>query len=279
MVNAKQITSSLTGFALHLLLFAGAIIMLLPFLWMVSSSLKDASQVFRLPPQWIPNPVVWENYKVAWESVPLGQYYWNSLVVCGLTTLGQVGTCILAAYVFARLDFPGKDIIFLAILATMMIPEQVKMIPTFIILKTLNWIDTYNGLIVPALVHPFGIFMLRQFFLSIPQELEDAARMDGCSRLGILFRIILPLSKAPISALGVFVFLWQWNSFLWPLIVLNSKEKYTLQIGLAMLRGDLGTEWALHMAATAMGTLPLILLFLIAQKQFVTGITLTGLKY
>lgn len=276
---SRRITSWLSGLALHAVLLAGAFIMVLPFLWMVSSSLKDSSQVFQLPPQWIPNPPVWDNFKTAWEAIPLGQYYWNSIVVCGLTTIGQLITSILAAYVFARLDFPGKDVIFLVILGTMMIPEQVKMIPTFIVLRQFNWIDTFAGLIVPALVHPFGIFMLRQFFLGIPHELEDAARMDGCSRLTILYRIILPLSKAPISALAVFVFMFQWNAFLWPLIVLNSRENYTLQIGLAMLRGDVGTDWALQMAATSLATIPVVLLFLVAQKQFIRGITMTGLKY
>ena len=276
---SRRITSWLSGLALHAVLLAGAIIMVLPFLWMISSSLKDSTQVFQLPPQWIPNPPVWENFKTAWEAIPLGQYYWNSIVVCGLTTIGQLITSILAAYVFARLDFPGKDVIFLVILGTMMIPDQVKMIPTFIVLRQFNWIDTFAGLIVPALVHPFGIFMLRQFFLGIPHELEDAARMDGCSRLTILYRIILPLSKAPISALAVFVFMFQWNAFLWPLIVLNSRENYTLQIGLAMLRGDVGTDWALQMAATSLATIPVVLLFLVAQKQFIRGITLTGLKY
>jgi multiple sugar transport system permease protein len=275
---SRRFTSNLTGLLMHAVLLAWALIMLLPFLWMVSSSLKDATQVFRLPPVWIPSPVVWENYAAAWQAIPMGQYYWNSIVVTSLTTIGQLGTAVLAAYVFARLDFPGKDLIFLIILGTMMIPDQVKMIPTFIVLRQFDWIDSFNGLIVPALVHPFGIFMLRQFFLSIPKDLEDAARMDGSSRLGILFRVILPLSKAPISALAVFIFMFQWNSFLWPLIVLNSQEKYTLQIGLAMLAGDVGTDWALQMAATTMATLPLILLFLVAQKQFIRGIALTGLK-
>lgn len=276
---SRRITSWMGGLALHAVLLGGAFIMVLPFLWMISSSLKDSTQVFQLPPQWIPNPPVWDNFKTAWEAIPLGQYYWNSIVVCGLTTIGQLITSILAAYVFARLDFPGKDVIFLVILGTMMIPEQVKMIPTFIVLRQFNWIDTFAGLIVPALVHPFGIFMLRQFFLGIPHELEDAARMDGCSRLTILYRIILPLSKAPISALAVFVFMFQWNAFLWPLIVLNSRENYTLQIGLAMLRGDVGTDWALQMAATSLATIPVVLLFLVAQKQFIRGITMTGLKY
>lgn len=274
-----RLKQTVTGLALHTVLLAGALIMIVPFIWMVSSSLKESNQVFALPPQWIPDPVQWDNYLTVWQTVPLGQYYLNSLVVCGITTAGQIITSVLAAYVFARLTFPGKDVIFLAILATMMIPEQVKMIPSFIILKELGWIDTFTGLIVPALVHPFGIFMLRQFFLSIPKELEDAARIDGSSRLGILWRVILPLSKAPISALAVFVFMFQWNSFLWPLIVLNTKDNYTLQIGLAMLRGDFGADAALQMAATTVATLPLVLLFLVAQKQFIRGITLTGLKY
>ncbi len=270
---------TVTGLALHTVLLAGALTMIVPFIWMITSSLKESSRVFENPPQWIPDPVLWDNYLNVWQTVPLGQYYLNSLVVCGITTAGQIATAILAAYVFARLQFPGKDVIFLAILATMMIPEQVKMIPSFIILRELGWIDTFTGLIVPALVHPFGIFMLRQFFLSIPKELEDAARIDGCSRLGILWRVILPLSKAPISALAVFVFMFQWNAFLWPLIVLNSQENYTLQIGLAMLRGDFGADAALQLAATTVATVPLVLLFLIAQKQFIRGITLTGLKY
>ena len=272
---SRRITSWMGGLALHAVLLGGAFIMVLPFLWMISSSLKDSTQVFQLPPQWIPNPRsgrTSNRLEVSPGTVLLEQHRLRA-------HHRSVDHLHLAAYVFARLDFPGKDVIFLVILGTMMIPEQVKMIPTFIVLRQLNWIDSFTGLIVPALVHPFGIFMLRQFFLGIPHELEDAARMDGCSRLTILYRIILPLSKAPISALAVFVFMFQWNAFLWPLIVLNSQENYTLQIGLAMLRGDVGTDWALQMAATSLATIPVVLLFLVAQKQFIRGITLTGLKY
>ena len=252
--------------------------MLLPFLWMLSSSLKEQYQVFSFPPQWIPKPFVWSNFLEAWRAIPMGRYYLNSLFVASTITFCQLTTCILAAYVFARLRFPGKDVIFMLFLATMMIPGQVTMIPTFIILRSLHWIDTYYALIVPAMVHPFGIFMLRQFFLSIPTELEDAARIDGCSRLGILFRIILPLSVPAVVTLAVFVFMWHWNSFLWPLIVLNTQSKYTLQVGLAMLRSEMGTNWPVLMAATVIATLPVIALFLAAQRQFVRGITLTGLK-
>lgn len=279
MIKTNKIPAYLGRISLHLILIAGAAIMIMPFVWMLSSSLKTNLEIFRFPPNWIPEKFIWQNYLEAFRQVPMAKYYWNSIVVSTLTTVGQVSTAILAAYVFARLWFPYKDIIFMVILATMMIPEQVKMIPSFLVVRSFGWIDSYAGIIVPSLVHPFGIFMLRQFFLTIPKDLEDAARMDGCSRLGILFRVILPLSKAPVSALSVFVFLWQWNSFLWPLIILNSQEKYTLQIGLAMLRDEMGSNWPVIMAATSLATLPLLVLFLIAQRQFIRGITMTGLKY
>jgi multiple sugar transport system permease protein len=264
--------------ALHGLLMVGAIAMMLPFLWMLSSALKQEAQIFVFPPQWIPRPIVWQNLVRAWHEIPMGRYYMNSALIAGLAVAGQVLVSTMAAYVFARLDFPGKDLIFMGFLATMMIPFEVTMIPAFVILRQINWIDTYAGLIVPTLAHPFGIFMLRQFFLAIPGELEDAARIDGCSRLGILFRVIVPLSRGAIATLAVFVFMHHWNAFLWPLIVLNTKSKYTLQIGLSMLRSEMQTDWGLLMAATLLASLPIILLFLVAQKQFMRSITLTGLK-
>ena len=282
--NARLLSLSTLGSAaqklgLQMVLFAGSVLMLIPFLWMVSSALKQESQVFVYPPKWIPDPLVWENLRVAWNSVRMGRYYLNSLFIASAVVVGQLLSGILAAYVFARLRFPGKNAIFMGFVATMMIPRQVTMIPSFLILRQLRWVDTYQGLIIPAMSHPFGIFLLRQFFLSIPTDLEDAACIDGCSRLGVLFRVILPLSKGVVSTLSVFVFMSQWNAFLWPLIVLNTQEKYTVQIGLAMLRTELGTNWAVLMAATFIATLPVILLYLVAQKQIVRGITLTGLKY
>ena len=282
--NARPLSLSVLGSAvqklvLHVLLLAGSVLMLIPFLWMVSSALKEESQIFVFPPQWIPNPIVWDNLRVAWNSIPMGRYYLNSLFIASTIVVGQLLTSALAAYVFARLKFPGKNLIFMGFVATMMIPGQVTMIPLFLILRAFHWVDTYQGIIVPALSYPFGIFMLRQFFLSIPVDLEDAACIDGCSRLGILFRIILPLSKGAVSTLAVFIFMSQWNAFLWPLIVLNSQDKYTIQIGLAMLRTEMGTDWGILMAATFVATLPVILLYLLAQKQIVRGITLSGLKY
>lgn len=282
--NARRLSLSKLGsvaetLVLQILLFGGSLLMLIPFVWMVSSALKQESQVFTYPPRWIPDPIVWDNLQTAWNSFPMGRYYLNSLFIASAIVVGQLLTGILAAYVFARLRFPGKNIIFMGFVATMMIPNQVTMIPSFLILRNLHWIDTYQGIIVPELSHPFGIFLLRQFFLSIPTDLEDAACIDGCSRLGVLFRIILPLSKGVVSTLTVFVFMSSWNAFLWPLIVLNTQEKFTIQIGLAMLRDEMGSNWAILMAATFLATLPVILLYLIAQKQIVRGITLTGLKY
>jgi len=264
--------------AMYLILLVGAVIMLVPFLWMFSSALKPESQVFVLPPRLIPNPLVWENLRTAWNAIPMARYYLNSLWIAVAAAAGQLTTSILAAYVFARLEFPAKNTLFLIFLATMMIPHQVTMIPLFLILRNLKWIDTYQGVVAPAWFHPFGIFLLRQFFLSVPRELEDAARIDGCSRLGILYRVILPLAKPVLSTLAVFIFMFEWNNFLWPLIVLNTPSKYTLPIGLAMLRAEIDTEWAILMAATLISTLPVIVLFLVAQKQIVKSVTMTGLK-
>jgi len=264
--------------AIYLILLVGAVTMLVPFLWMLSSALKPEAQVFVLPPRLIPNPVVWENLRAAWHAIPMARYYLNSIAIAVAAAAGQLLTSVLAAYVFARLEFPAKNTLFLVFLATMMIPSQVTMIPLFLILRNLKWIDTFQGVIVPAWFHPFGIFLLRQFFLSLPRELEDAARIDGCSRLGILYRIILPLAKPVLSTLAVFIFMFEWNNFLWPLIVLNTPAKYTLPIGLAMLRAEIDTEWSILMAATLISTLPVILIFLVAQKQIVKSVTMTGLK-
>jgi multiple sugar transport system permease protein len=262
---------------LHAALLLGAALMVTPFAWMLSASLKDAAQMFRFPPQWLPNPLVVGNYARVWSAVPLARFYLNSLFITTAITVGQLATAILAGYAFARLEFPGRDVLFLALLGTLMVPSQVTIIPTYIILRVFGWIDTYQGVIVPALVHPFSIFMLRQFFLSMPTDLEDAARIDGSSRLGTLFRIVLPLSAGPIAILGVFIFMWHWNAFLWPLIVLNSETRYTLPVGLAMLRTEMGTDWPGLMAATVMATLPVLILYVVAQKRFMYGLARIGL--
>lgn len=262
----------------HLLLLAGAWLALFPLLWTLSSALKTEAQVFAYPPRWLPSPLAWRNLLVAWRAVPMGRYCLNSALVAGAVVAGQLLTSALAAYVLARLHFPGQDLILLGFLATMMIPPEATMVPCFLILRRLGWIDEFQGLIVPALSNPFGIFMLRQAFLAIPAELEDAACLDGCSRLGVLFHVVVPLSRPALSALGVLTFGWQWNAFLWPLIVLNSRNKLTLPIGLAMMRSELGTDWAILMAAAVLASLPTIALYLAAQRHFARGLALARLR-
>jgi len=212
--------------------------------------------------------------------VPLARFYLNSIIVAGSVAFAQVVTSAMAAYVFARLSFPFKNVIFVFFLAIMMIPIQVTVIPLFIIVKTLGLIDSYGALILPFLAYPFGTFLLRQFFLTIPREIEDAARADGCPRLRILVQIIAPLSKSALFTLGMLAFMFIWNSFFWPLLVTNTEKHFTIQVGLAMLRTQLIMEvdWGLLMAATVISILPVLIFYMFTQKQIIKGITLTGLK-
>ncbi len=217
---------------IHLVLIVLGAAMVLPFAWMVSTSLKGYHEIFRYPPNWIPDSLRWENYVQVWKLAPFGKFYLNSILVGVLTTLGQVVTGILAAYAFARMDFWGRDKAFMLFLATLMVPAQVTLIPTYIVMSKIGWIDTYKGLIVPFTASAFSVFLLRQFFLTIPKELEEAAIMDGCSRIRFIFTILVPLAKPAIASVSLFGFLGSWNSYLWPLIVINSNQMRTLPIGL-----------------------------------------------
>lgn len=254
-----------------------SIIMVMPFLWMLSTSLKRPGAVFAYPPQWVPRPMDTSSYRRIFEVIPFSRFYLNSFLVATSATLLQLATCSMAAYAFARLRFPGRDPLFLGYLATLMVPGQVTIIPNFIIMRYLRWIDTYQALILPNAFSAFGTFMLRQFFLTIPRELEEAARIDGCAYFGVYSRVILPLSKPAISALAVFAFVGQWNSFLWPLIVTNSVQMNTLTVGLRTLQGQYNTEWTLLMAGAVLALLPMLVLFMLSQRSFVKGITLTGM--
>ena len=224
--DQKQI---LKRFGSYLFLSVGAISMVAPFLWMVVTSLKQPGQVFSFQKnwweEWIPTAFVWQNYVKALEVVPFLRFYLNSIFVTSCVTFGQVATSSMAAYAFARLKFPGRDRIFFAYLATMMVPGAVTMIPVFILLKYLGWIDTYKAIILPGIFTAYGTFMLRQFFLTMPKDLEDAAKIDGCSYFGIFWKIILPLSKPALATLTTFTFMGNWMSFMWPLIVLNTEQK------------------------------------------------------
>jgi multiple sugar transport system permease protein len=262
----------------HVMLVAGAVTMVIPFLWMLSTSLKSDQQAYIFPPIWIPTPIVWGNYGTVWEALPFNRFLINSAIVSILVTLGQLTTCSMGAFAFARLRFPGRDRLFVLYLATMMIPFQVTMIPVFILVKSFRWLDTYQALIIPMIFSAYGTFLLRQFFMTIPTELEDAAKIDGCSYWRIFWNIIMPLSKPALATLGIFVFMWSWNNFLWPLLVVNSLEMKTLPLGLAYFLGQYTIYWNLLMAGTTIALVPVLVAFFLAQRYFVEGITLTGLK-
>ena len=263
-----------------LVLCAGAVVMMLPFLWLISTSLKETWQVFRYPPQWIPNPVRWSNYPEALTTLPFGLYVKNTLVITVLNMVGILLSSSLCAYGFARLRFPGRDLIFMVLLSTLMLPYAVTMIPSYIIFKYLGWIDTYYPLIVPNWFGGgiFNIFLLRQFFRTIPVELSEAARIDGASEFRIYWQIILPLARPALTVVAIFTFLNNWNDFIGPLIYLSSPEKYTVALGLATFKGLYATQWQYLMAASTVMILPVIALFFLAQRYFVQGIVLTGLK-
>ncbi len=258
-------------------LSAGAVVMLVPFVWMVSTSLKNGAAVFVYPPEWLPDPVVWSNYADVVRIMPFLRYVLNTTFVSGSVTLLQLVVSSLAAFAFARLRFPGRDRLFLAYLATLMVPGQVTLIPNFLIVKYLGWIDTYQALIIPQVFSAFGTFLLRQFFLTIPRELDDAARIDGASAFGFFRQILLPLSTPALATLGVFTFTAQWNNFLWPLIVTNDVQMRTLTVGLRALVGQYTVQYPLLMAGSVIALLPMVVVFLLAQRAFVRGIALTGL--
>ncbi len=254
------------------------ITMIFPFLWMFSTSLKDLGQVFTTGINLIPNPVKWSNYVKAWTSIPFGRFYINSVFVAVTVTAGQVFTSSLAAYAFARLKFPGRDKLFFGYLATMMIPGTVTMIPVFVLMKTMGWLDTYKALILPGMFTAYGTFMLRQFFMTLPHDLEDAAKIDGCSLFGIYWRVILPLSKPALATLATFTFIWNWGNFIWPLVITNSEKMKTLPIGLSYFQDLHSTEWTLLMAASLIVLVPALVVFIFNQRFFTRGIALSGMK-
>jgi len=267
----------------YIVLTLGAITMIAPFMWMLTTSLKEPGQVFESVKgnwwaDWVPTTFFWNNYAEAWTSVPFARFYVNSVFVAAATTFGQVATSALSGYAFSRLSFPGRTQLFLGYLATMMIPQAVTIIPVFILLRTLGWIDTYKAVILPSMFTAYGTFMLRQFFMSLPRSLEDAAKIDGCSYFGIFWKIILPLSKPALATLTTFTFMGSWMSFMWPLICLSSQEKFTLPIGLAYFQSLYTSEWTLLMAGSMMMLLPILIVFIFCQRYFVEGIKLTGIK-
>jgi len=264
---------------LHLILIIGAMLMTAPFLWMVLSSLKQFSQIFLIPPKWIPDPWEWGNYRKSWEALPFGQAYFNSFYIASVSVACKLITCSMAAYAFAKIRFPFRETLFVLFLATMMVPNQVTIIPLYLMMKGIGWLDSHLSLIVPsALFNAFGVFLLRQFIKSIPDELEEAAIVDGANRWTIYWRIIIPLIKPAIAALAIFTFLGMWNSFFGPLIFLNSPDKFTVPLLLNLFRGMYITDWTLMMAGSAIAVIPVLIIYIFGQRYIIEGVTLTGIK-
>jgi multiple sugar transport system permease protein len=265
--------------ALHLLLLALAVIMFVPFYWMLVNSLLPRGDAFSLPPIWFPETITLNNYREVFELIPFGRLIFNSLKLTAIITVGAVTTSILAAYAFARLTFPGRDVLFIIMLSALMVPQQVTVIPTFILIKNLGLLDTHEAIYLPGLINVFGTFLLRQFFLTIPRDLEDAAKLDGASHMRILANVIVPLAAPAISALAIFTALAAWNEFFWANIFLTSPDKMTLPVGLVMISGRFGSgSPVVILAALSMIVVPLLILFSIAQRRITEGVAMTGLR-
>lgn len=266
----------------YIIVTAGAIIFMVPFAWMLSSSLKPLDQIFVEPPVWIPDPIQWRNYVDAWNALPFSRFLVNTLFITILIMFGNVITSALVGYGFARYRFPGRGVLFIVLLSTMMLPYVVTLIPTFLIWRNLQLINTYDPLVIGSLFGggPFFIFLMRQFMLTLPVEMEEAARMDGANTAQIFARIVLPLVKPALLAVGIFSFQGAWNDFLAPLIYLNDIPKYTLTLGMFFFVGGANEapKWHWLMAMSTLIALPILAIFFLAQRQFIEGITLTGLK-
>jgi multiple sugar transport system permease protein len=263
----------------HTLLVVLAIIFAVPFLWLVSTSLKPARQIFVVPPEWIPDPFTWSNYPDALTYIPFFRYMGNTFYIALFNVVALTLSSSFIAYGFSRIRWPGRDIFFSVVIATLMIPYAVTLIPTFLIFRRLDWVGTYNPLTLPALFgDAFSIFLLRQFYLTIPHELSEAARIDGASEYGIYGRIILQLAKPALATVALFTFMANWNDLLGPLIYLSDKNTYTLALGMNGFFSRAGTEWALLMAASTVMIMPIIVLFFFAQRTFIQGVALSGIK-
>jgi multiple sugar transport system permease protein len=273
--NAKRFLHTMMVYILLLLL---VVVTVLPFVWMVSGSLKSQATIFEDTMNLIPSDPLWSNYSEVWNTVPFGLFYFNTIKVTILSTAGSLISASLAAYAFAKLKFPGRDKLFLLYLATMMIPGQAIMIPQFSIINSMGLVNTHWALVLLHLFNPYGVFLLRQFFIQLPNDLNESARIDGCTEFGIFWRIVLPLAKPAIVTLAVFSLLWSWNDFLQPLIYLSQEKLFTIQLGIRYFQQLNGSNYPLIMAATTMSLIPMIFIYLLAQRYFIEGIAITGIK-
>jgi len=278
-IRLKQVRGLVRHILTHIVLLPAAFVFLLPFLWMVSTSLKTDAQLYAYPPEWIPNPVKWANYSATVVYIPFFLYLRNTLIIAVSSTIGAVTSCSLVAYSLSRINWPGRQWLLILTIATLMLPFQVTLVPLFIVFKNLGWVGDFRPLILPTFFgNAYYIFLLRQFFMTIPMELSDAARIDGAGERRIFVSIILPLVKPALATVVIFEFIRQWRDFLYPVIYLSDQNLYTLSLGLQQYSSEHGREWGLLMAASVLITMPIILLFFFTQKTFVQGITLTGIK-
>ena len=263
----------------YTILIIFAIVFIVPFYWMFATALKSDMQLFQVPPTWVPNPPIWENFVQVFREVPFGRFIQNSAVLVTWNVVGQVISTTLIAYGFARLRFPGRNVLFLIVLATLMVPKQVTLVPQFILFAKLGWVNTYLPLILPAFTgSPFLIFLMRQYMMTIPLDLDEAATIDGASRLQILRHVIIPMSIPAIVLVAVFTFTDVWNDFMGPLIYLNDPEKFTVSLGLSFFQGAKETSWHLLMAGSLMSMIPPMIVFFLAQKRLLGGLAAAGIK-
>jgi multiple sugar transport system permease protein len=277
-MNNRSLPHLLSRLLLHLALLTVGIIFLLPFAWSISTSLKPMQDLFRVTPNLIPSEVRWQNYGDVLNTVPFLRFYANTIIVTVARVVGQVFLASLAAFAFSRLRFPGRDVLFFILLAGLMVPDQVLIIPKYALMRQWGWLDSYQGLIVPLLFSAFGTFLLRQYFLSIPADYQEAATIEGANPFQIYWQIYLPLARPALVAFAFLVIQWSWNEFLWALIITSRTEMQVLSVGIALLQGQYFSNNALLMAAANMATIPVLILFLVFQRQLVEGITLSGLK-
>jgi ABC-type glycerol-3-phosphate transport system permease component len=277
--NRKNWRRGLWNAVAYAMLIAGSLMFILPLIFALSSSFKTNGQIMEIPPRWIPNPFHWQNYPEALTYIPFGKYTLNTLIIAAGAITGNLLSCTIIAYGFARLKAPGKNFFFILMLSTMMLVEPVRIIPIYIIFSKLGWVDSFLPMIVPAFFgSPFYIFLLRQFFMGIPRELEDAAFIDGANRLQILWRIILPNAKPALAAVAIFNFQGVWNDFLYPLVFLHNQNNYTIALGLSFFRSTYSVQWGYLMAASVVALLPMVIIFFLAQKTFIEGISFSGIK-
>jgi len=264
--------------ARYLILIIGAIVILFPIIWAISSSFKSNIEVLKIPVQWIPKEMKWENYSTPFKERPIARYFLNSIVAAGFVTISNLFFSSMAGYGFSKFNIPGKKWLFLFVLSTLMVPIQVIIVPLYLIVNHLGWINSYQGLIVPLMVNGFGVFLMRQFIMGIPDEYMDAARIDGSSEIAIFFRIVLPLSRQALAALGIFSFVANWDEFLWPLVVINSDKLSTLPLGIAKFQGTYSSQYNQLLAMSLLATLPLLIVFVFIQRRFIESLSLSGLK-